>query len=152
MSDLTNHMKSNTVIAAFVLSSLPAFAGSPSSGITTPEETSPWEVRTALYGWAQGLDGDLAVRGRSASVDLGFDDVVEDLDFAVMGVVEISRGRWSFMADANYAESSTSDTFGPVSVAVGDIGGFGIASDLTWQAMAGFGWRIMDSGSLLAGY
>lgn len=36
--------------------------------------------------------------------------------------------------------------------AVGDIGGFGVSSDFTWQAMAGFGWRFSEHGSALLGY
>lgn len=36
--------------------------------------------------------------------------------------------------------------------AAADIGGFGVASDLTWQAMAGFGWRFNESGGLFLGY
>lgn len=226
----------STISSILSLVSLPAFAGSsaPSTDqttITTPE-TSPWTVRTALYGWAQGLDGDISVRGRSAPVDVGFDQILEDLDLAFMGVVEIGRGRWSFMADINYAKINSSDTIHNISInmeqeqflgnftviyealrtdcmkldayagarvnsidlqldlddsitigrdfsdtdsktwvdpiigarfqtelsdkfffrVVGDIGGFGISSDLTWQAMAGFGCRIMENGSLLLGY
>ena len=181
---------------------------------------------------SKGLDGDVAVRGRSALVDLEFDDAVENLDLTVMGVIEISRGRWSFMAGINYAESGADKSFGPISVdaeiiqflgdfivihlslwrktisldahagarvnsvglkfdvndiptagkdfsrsqgktwtdpiiggcfqadlsdrfffrAVGDIDGFGIASDLTWEAMAGFSRQVMENPSLLAGY
>jgi opacity protein-like surface antigen len=230
-------MISKFSISALVFSPLTAFAGSSAPAIdqttiTTPAEASPWTVRTALYGWAQGLDGDIAVRGRPASVNLGFDDILKDLDIAVMGAVEINRGRWGFMADINYAKISTGRSAGPVSIdvensqflgnfvatyqavrsgtisldayagvrvnsidlkldvndftpankdfsrsqsktwvdpiiggrfqaelsdkfffrAVGDIGGFGISSDLTWQAMAGFGWRVTENGSLLAGY
>ncbi|MGJ8673920.1 hypothetical protein [Rubritalea sp.] len=36
--------------------------------------------------------------------------------------------------------------------AVGDVGGFSIASDFTWQAMAAFGYRVNDCGSVLLGY
>ena len=35
---------------------------------------------------------------------------------------------------------------------VGDIGGFGITSDLTWQAMAILGYHINESGSVILGY
>ena len=35
---------------------------------------------------------------------------------------------------------------------VGDIGGFGISSDFTWQALAAFGYRVNDNGSVLLGY
>jgi len=36
--------------------------------------------------------------------------------------------------------------------AVGDIGGFGVSSQFTWQAMAGFGYSFHEYGSLLLGY
>ncbi len=217
------------------LTPLPAFAGcySPTEpAMLTAADASTWTVRTALYGWAQGLDGDVSVRGISVPVDAGFDDILDNLDMAAMGMIEVSRGRWSFMADLNYARIGSENTVGPLTNdvestqflgnftlafdvvrsgvvsldvyagarvnwteleldmqgtgpagvslhrsqdkawvdpiiglrfqselsdrwffrAVGDIGGFGSASDLTWQAMAGFGWRVTDDGSLLAGY
>lgn len=34
----------------------------------------------------------------------------------------------------------------------GDIGGFGVSSDLTWQAFAGIGYRVSDSVAIAAGY
>jgi opacity protein-like surface antigen len=36
--------------------------------------------------------------------------------------------------------------------ALADIGGFGVSSDLTWQAMAAFGYRVSEHGSLGLGY
>lgn len=36
--------------------------------------------------------------------------------------------------------------------AAGDIGGFGAASDFTWEAMAGFGWKFNQTCSALATY
>jgi hypothetical protein len=36
--------------------------------------------------------------------------------------------------------------------AVGDIGGFGVSSDLTWQAVVALGYHIGDSASLALGY
>lgn len=36
--------------------------------------------------------------------------------------------------------------------AVGDIGGFSVSSDLTWQAMVGVGYHIHDAASVLLGY
>ena len=35
---------------------------------------------------------------------------------------------------------------------VGEVGGFGVSSDLTWQAMAGVGYNINDCWALIAGY
>lgn len=36
--------------------------------------------------------------------------------------------------------------------AVGDIGGFGVSSDLTWQALAGLGYHINDAAAVVLGY
>lgn len=36
--------------------------------------------------------------------------------------------------------------------AVGDVGGLGVSSDFTWQAMAGFGWQWNESCGLFLGY
>lgn len=35
---------------------------------------------------------------------------------------------------------------------VGDIGGFGVSSDITWQAMAAFGYRVSEHGAVGLGY
>jgi opacity protein-like surface antigen len=87
---------------------LPAHAGTsaspsdPSPPIST--EASPdWQVRTALYGWAQSLEGDVTVRGNTVPVDLDFGDLLENLDMAFMGMVAVERGRWGFQLDLNYA-------------------------------------------------
>lgn len=207
--------------------SQPSFATPLASAPTSSPE---WQVRCALYGWIEALDGDMGVAGRTVPVSIGFDDILENLDLAVMGSLEISRGRWSFVADLNYAElgGDTSNGIDTIKLdleqflgnfnvtynvietettnlsvyagarvnsldvdisfnrgmvaqtdvsgsetwvdpiiglryqrnlsdafffrAVGDIGGFGVSSDLTWQAFAGFGWHVCNSGSLVLGY
>ncbi len=224
-------MKTNILTAMLALASLPAFAGSTAPAIDqtaiTTTEAPEWSLRFDIYGWAQALDGDIDIRRLSVPVDVGFDDILENLDIAVMGAVAVNYGRWSFLADFNYAEieadatllrgripveftqqqflgnftvgygvvqsgTTTFEVYGGVRVnaidveldfgkfdrstdkswvdpiigarfqtdlsdkwfvrAVGDIGGFGVASDFTWQAMAGVGYRVTGNGALLLGY
>ncbi len=188
-----------------------------------------WSFRTAVYLWTLGLDGDMVVKGRSVPVDVGFKDILEDLDFSIMGAMEVGYGRWSLLADVNYTELSTSATLrdGSIDVGldqflgnfslsymavqsestllslcagvrvnsmdtdveidsvlgdfradegvawvdpviglryqrnlsdrfflrfVGDVGGFGVSSDFTWQAFGGLGWRVNEKGSMLVGF
>jgi opacity protein-like surface antigen len=220
-------MKSKTTIIA-LLTTVSAFAGSPTAPITSPSaEFSSWEVRGALYGWAESFDGDVGIRGLTAPLDLSFNDILNDLDIAFMGALEVGRDHWSFLADVNYAKVSDSipvaaaattlefeqkqflgnflaiyetvktdtldlDLFAGARVnwidaqlsiptdsrsadktwvdpiigarfqsdlgekfffrALGDIGGFDVSSELTWQALAGFGYRVMDNGAILLGY
>jgi hypothetical protein len=217
---------------------LPALAGEPPATSSAPAASVPgaseWEIRTALYGWAQSLDGDVGIGPVDTPVDIPFKDILEDLDIAFMAAIEITppsptggESRWSVLADLNYAEIS--DTVSPLGLgpgidfeqkqflgnflavfqvwetpqadldlfagarvnwieaslgigrfgrsadkswvdpllgarfqadlgqdfffrALGDIGGFGVSSDITWQGLAGFGYRVMDHGAILAGY
>ena len=228
-------MNPNTLAAsAILLSAMPASAGSTIPSLSSPEPVasgeSSWSVRTAIYGWGTALDGNVTLRGRNAPVNVGFGDILKNLDYAVMGAVEVGNGKWSFLADVFCAQLSTSnaksgiifdsqlnqfignfivaynvidtaptrfDVYAGVRVnsmdtelnidfptipdfsgsasktwvdpiigarfqqnlsdkfffrAVGDIGGFGVASDFTWQAMAALGYRVCDNGSVVLGY
>lgn len=220
--------------SALVLSTIPSSAGSIMTDLADTSATpSGWQFRSALYGWATMLDGDISIANRNAPVDVGFGDILENLDFAAMGVFEISKGPWSLQSDLFFAELSSGNSLGRLDFdanleqfmgnfaitrtitsdedsrfdlyagarlmsmdtelditrtgiirrrtfrgaadetwidpvigfraqqdlpneffvrAVGDIGGFGASSDLTWQAMAGIGYRINDSSSILLGY
>jgi hypothetical protein len=227
----------NIITSTLLLSAIPAIAGTtvPSLTETQPVATtgSGWQVRAALYGWATALDGDVTLRGNNVPVDVGFDDILDNLDYAVMGVVEIGRGKWSFLADLFFAELSAGNSKGNLDFdvrldqfignfaitcnviddprtrfdiyagarvnsidvdlditrtgilrtrtfsgsdsetwvdpilgarfqqelsdrfflrAVGDIGGFGLSSDLTWQALAALGYHINDDAAVVLGY
>ena len=47
-------------------------------------------------------EGEVDVRNVTAEVDLGFDDIVENLDMGFMGYFEHRRDRWSFIGDLAY--------------------------------------------------
>lgn len=235
--------RKNAIICAaagvLVLSSAqPAGASTtmPAMAPTAPSSTATgWNWRFDLYGWVQGLEGDMMIRGNPVAIDLGFDDILDNLDLALTAAGEVSYGCWSFQLDFSYAEVSSAkaaevgrnrfaynrlainqfighaimaysvfedpvsrlQVYGGVRVnsldvdldiitanlpvlgasgsetwidpiigvryardlsdrffvrMVGDIGGVGIESDFTWQAMAMVGYRFNGCSSLLLGY
>jgi hypothetical protein len=235
----TATMNIKTIAAALLLTAIPATAGTTVPSLTSPTPVASaapdWHWRVGLDAWVQALEGDVTIRGRNVDVDFGMDDVLDNLDFAAMGVLEVGCGRWSFLADLNYAELSGStntrltydtldlsqfignfvvaynvlenerthldvfagarvnwvdmdasiDLTGPFGLrtrdfhasgsetwvdpiigarvqqelsdkffvrAAGDVGGFGVSSDFTWQALAMFGYRINDSANVMLGY
>lgn len=100
-------MKSISKSLLLLLANVSALsAGTPTeSTITTPPaDDDGWQFRSALYGWGQAFNGEVGIRGLEADVNIDFKDILEDLNFAAMGVFEISKGRWSLLADLNYAE------------------------------------------------
>jgi Outer membrane protein beta-barrel domain len=216
------------IAAAVLVLAVPASAQTP-----PPSKPSPWSFEVTPYLWAAGLHGDFEARGRSASVDPSFSDLLKNLDFGLSMFSELRYDRWALLLDGQYLKlSSDADTPGPafskvevtsqtgilgpslayrplwtkhftldvlagirawwvdtelelkpgqlpgVTVdqskswvdpiigvrfgwqfadnwflrAVGDVGGFGAGSDLTWQAFAGVGYQFHRHWSVTAGY
>lgn len=93
--------------AAFLSAALPAAARA--ADIAPVPDTSDWVFTAAVYGWAAGLEGDVGVFGLpEAHVDLTFGDIVQDLQFAVMGLGEARNGRFMLGLDATYTNVSKS--------------------------------------------
>ncbi len=199
-----------------VWSSVFALAMLPS--LLRADETNKWTCDVSLYGFAAGMSGDVAVKGIPADLNVGFDEVWENLEFTLMGKVRIGHGRWALTVDVidlelgaskngvsaefeqwmveptvsyrlcrnfealagmrysnlsggisgpfGYSPSGTQDWWDPIVGGNfsqplgrnfsfnlrGDIGGFGVGSELTWQLLPSLSWQFADWGSLQAGY
>lgn len=66
-----------------------------------------WNYRTTLYGWATGLASTVDTPQGEIETEIEFEDVLDDLDFAVFGAFEANKGRWSVVFDAMYADLTT---------------------------------------------
>ena len=102
-------MNTKTILSsALLLSAVPAFAGTTVSTLDEPQLSvttdSGWRVSTSIYGWFTRLDGDMTIRGNTVPVDVPFDKIFDNLKFTFMGLVEVGKGRWSFMSDLFYAK------------------------------------------------
>jgi hypothetical protein len=93
-------------------------AGGPAGAQDTAATAADgWSFGLTPYVWFASLEGDVgAISGLPpASVDAGFDDIIENTDIALMLVAEARRGRFGIIADLNYlALSADGDTPGPL--------------------------------------
>jgi hypothetical protein len=190
----------------------------PVADLTSVPIQSKWTFDFSLYGLAAGMSGEVGIGPVNADVDFGFDKVWNNLEFAMMGTVQVGYDRWTFTTDvvfmglgasrnnltvdmdqwmveptlsyrvSKYFEPlvgvrynnlsgeirgplnrnpfGTQDWWDPIVGANltlpmgkkfnfnfrGDIGGFGVGSDFTWQVFPYFDWRFAKWGSLQAGY
>jgi hypothetical protein len=62
-----------------------------------------WSFNLSIYGWATAIDGTISAGGRSADVDVAFNDVLKHLDMTFMGAAELRYKRWGFLGDLVYA-------------------------------------------------
>jgi hypothetical protein len=69
-----------------------------------------WKFQLIPYFWLAGIDGDVTVKGRRASVDASFSDLLENLDFGGMLHLEAGKGKWAVFGDATYVKVSADRT------------------------------------------
>jgi hypothetical protein len=85
-----------------------------------------WQFELTPYLFASGLYGTTGVQGVEADVEMGFDDILEQLEMGLMGTVEMRRGRWGLLFDGLYFElggERASSWQGPLGVgsAIGEL-------------------------------
>lgn len=103
----------NTALAVLVslVSAAPAQVNASGSASKSPD--SPWSAAATLYMWGAGLDGDVGVgRLPTTDVDMDFDDILSNTDFAGMGIFELRRGKIGFLGELLYLKLSD-DVSGP---------------------------------------
>lgn len=89
--------------SAAVLLMVGLSVGARAADLPPVPDTSDWKFTVALYGWGAGLSGDVGVFGLPPqNIDLPFSDVVQNLEFAVMGLAEARKGRFMMGVDATY--------------------------------------------------
>jgi hypothetical protein len=92
-------------LVIFLTAASPLLRAGPAESMsaqTQPAE-NPWSFNLSVYGWATAIDGTISAGGRSADVDIAFNDVLKHLDMTFMGAAELRYQRWGFMGDLVYA-------------------------------------------------
>lgn len=69
---------------------------------TAPLHAEGWTHEIAPYLWGAGMDGTTGVGGIEAEADVGFDDILDNLETGFMGVYRASNGKRSVTLDAVY--------------------------------------------------
>jgi len=70
----------------------------------TLETSNKWNIEFTPYFWAAELKGDATLRGRTGPVEVGFSDLLDNLDIAFMGRAEAWKGEWGLFLDALYMD------------------------------------------------
>lgn len=61
-----------------------------------------WRFGVTIPLWAPGIDGDVTARGRTADVDLSFDDLTDNLEASFSIGLEARRERFGFFGNVGY--------------------------------------------------
>ena len=99
-----------------------------------------WSKEFAVYLWGLSLDGTQVIRGVPVEVDVGFSDILEDLDMAFTTHFEVKNDDWLILFDVNYAKLGP-EPVGPID---------DIEIQFAFVELAG-GYRLGDRFHLLFG-
>jgi hypothetical protein len=128
------------VIVAFML---PA-AYAPSVTAEEKPAASGWEFNVAPYMWAISMKGNATVRGLKADVDVSFNDIWDELNFAFMAQYEARKGHWGLWGNTIYANLGDSDVEGPAGLTKIDP-----TVNAFWQELGGYyrlgTWGLADN-------
>lgn len=106
-------------------------------------EAAPgWHFSASPYLWAAGIDGTVGQFGLpSASLSSDFGDILDELDFAFMGMAEGRNDRFSVFGDIIYTKISTSDA-SPKGILTKSIG----VTSQTFTGFFGGGYSVLANG------
>ncbi|WP_244627398.1 hypothetical protein [Microvirga tunisiensis] len=120
-----------------------------------------WSFRVTPYGWLMALNGTQTVRGRLAKVDASFADIVRESDtlMARMGEFEARTGPFSFYGDLVWSKiglergdiRTRAVAPGHELFLCGDLGGFGLRSDFSWQVIGAYGFDFDSYNGITSG-
>ena len=114
-------------LAVALAGAVPAFAAT---------DADKWEIKMIPYGWMIGIDGDLTVGDQDVDIDVGFDDVWDNLEIAGMLQLEMRKDRFGLFAQPNYLKVTDEDTLSAVN---GEI------ETQAWMVEFGAFYRLVEN-------
>lgn len=76
---------------------------------------SGWEFDFNLYVWAANIKGDVGVAGTASAIDIGFDDILDNLNMVTSFSLGARKDKFGLFADFMYVEIAPSfETPGPL--------------------------------------
>lgn len=108
MRDLAVAVMLATLVAS------PAMAQEEADGTATRPDG--WALTVAPYLWAAGLEGDVTLGGVDADVDQDFDDILDDLVFGAMMLVDARNDRFGVAVNGFYVRTDADSEVGPLDI------------------------------------
>jgi len=92
-------------------------------------ETEPWQFGVSIYGWFPDITGQTSFTHTDGSgeFEIPIDNILDNLEFTLMGTFDVRKGRWGILTDAIYMDVGNSKT----GVREASIGGIQLPVDAT---------------------
>ena len=79
------------------------------------EESDRWVFSLAPYLWAVDIKGDITAEGTTTPIDIPFDELFDQLEFAAQLHFEARKNKWGLIADSTFIKAKQDNTqVGPI--------------------------------------
>ncbi len=65
-----------------------------------------WKFNASVNMWGAGIGGESATGG---DIDIDFSDIIDNMDFSLMGSFGVNKGKWGFLTDVIYMDLDDDD-------------------------------------------
>jgi hypothetical protein len=88
------------------------FASTGALAQQSESESESWQFGLSIYGWFPNIAGQTSFTqpGGSSEFRIDIDDILDNLEFALMGTFDIRKGRWGILTDLIYMDAGNSKT------------------------------------------
>jgi hypothetical protein len=113
----TQRTKALALAVAVTLAAVPPAAGQQAE---PPASTTSnrWNITVAPYLWATSMDGNATVGGINSDVDVPFSDILKDLSFGAMMLVDVEKGGFGVGVNGLFARVSPDSDAGGIKIDV----------------------------------
>jgi hypothetical protein len=76
------------------------------------DKTDSWQFGASIYGWFPDIAGRTAFTqpGGSNEFEIDIENILDNLEFTLMGMFDVRKGRWGFLTDVIYMDVGSSKT------------------------------------------
>lgn len=150
---MSNDGRSGVVTRIMALLALAGMSCAPAAyAEDAGEPPGGWQFEFTPYLWMTGMTGDVqAGRLPKTEMDMSFSDILDVLDFGLMGAFEARKDRWGILLDAQYmkvSDSATARRTGPGPIGATLTAKASVEAEQTLLAVA-VAYRLLDESTAL---
>jgi hypothetical protein len=131
--------KPSRTLTLFMLALVVVMSWAAAASASESIDSNDWRFKLGLYFWGASIGGQATA---GDDIDVDFDDILDSLNFAFMGVGEIGKGRWSLTADVIYLDAEDSSEVMPGVKADLNLTNWVVTPFVSYNAVDNKGFRL----------
>jgi len=98
-------------VFAFVILMMATFVSTGAFAQQSHNESDSWQFGASIYGWFPDISGQTVfTHSGGGDFEVDIENILENLEFTLMGVFDVRKGRWGLLTDLIYMDVGGSES------------------------------------------